>query len=47
MIFTSKLVSNVNEDIYNDLYKIRNDLDSNIVRNLDSIYVGSLKGTFP
>ncbi|HCA5723069.1 hypothetical protein NRA42_04240 [Acinetobacter baumannii] len=45
-IFTSKLVSSVNEDIYNDLYKIRNDLDSNIIRNLDSIYVGSSKSHF-
>ncbi|HFE9765965.1 TPA: hypothetical protein ACGA4J_002776 [Acinetobacter baumannii] len=46
LIFTSKLVSSVNEDIYNDLYKIRNDLDFNIVRNLDSIYVGSSKRHF-
>ncbi|MDC4890801.1 hypothetical protein NQ996_18025, partial [Acinetobacter baumannii] len=27
LIFKSKLISSVNEDIYNDLYKIINDLD--------------------
>ncbi|MDC4911853.1 hypothetical protein OHW08_10055 [Acinetobacter baumannii] len=46
LIFKSKLISSVNEDIYNDLYKIINDLDSNIIRNLDSTYLGKSKNKF-
>ncbi|WP_151828439.1 hypothetical protein, partial [Acinetobacter oleivorans] len=46
LIFKSKLISSVNEDIYNDLYKIINDLDSNIIRNLDSTYLGKSKNSF-
>ncbi|HHP8773712.1 TPA: hypothetical protein ACSIXW_001516 [Acinetobacter baumannii] len=46
LIFKSKLISSVNEDVYNDLYKIINDLDSNIIRNLDSTYLGKSKNNF-
>lgn len=46
LIFTSQLISSVHEGIYDELYKIRNDLDSNIVKNLDSIHLGTTINNF-